>query len=244
MVWTSVRTSSSFLGTSARKDNDGLSSNSNNSTPRKESFRNLDSNRISTISSRTKSIDLNISSSPPNSRWMEDKKPALANGSATERIVRKDREGSTSSFLKTNSVNSIATSNYNYPVVNVNNRHQADDSSSRASLLPPPVPTINETSNGSDDKAQKRENLRKQRDNLNWDLQALLHNNNNNNTTTTTTTTSTTSTIPERKESNTPMKPLVSKGADVEGLMTKVWDKQYKETELYIASKYYLNGLV
>lgn len=237
VLWTSGRTTSSFLGAPAKKDTDTLSSNNSGITPRKESYRNVvDPNRLSTITAKTKSIDLNLSASPPSySRWSEDRRPS---GSTSERGIRSREPSQGSSILKTNSVNTIATSNYNYPVVNVN-RSQSDDPSTRSSLPPPPPPpTITETANGSDDKAQKRENLRKQRDTLNWDLQSLVDSN------PTTTTTSTTATLFERKESVTNVKsPSASKGADIEGLMTKVWDKQYKEAELYVAGKFLLLSL-
>jgi hypothetical protein len=210
-VWTAVRTSS-FIAPSAKKDNDTLSPPTPyGSFGRKESLgiSMEPPNRISAISSRQKSIDLNLGNgSPPISRSLDERRiPSIS-----ERNVQRRDPMNSGIMLKTTSATAcIATSNYAYPVVNVN-RIESD--------APPhtPQPTLNENPEDAS-KAQKREHLRTQRDNLNWDLCSL---------------TPTENPPLERKESTTSWKPTLQKGADVECLMNKVWNKQYKEAELYI----------
>jgi hypothetical protein len=214
-VWTTVRTSSFFGGsTPTKKDNDTLTS-SYGSLGRKESIPAVENNRLTSIPSRTKSIDLNLSngsSSPPISRVFEEKR---LGGLSEKNVPRRDNSMNVGIILKTSSATCIATSNFNYPVVNV---EKIGDSTPRSSHQV----TQQETEEVEDNyKQQKREHLRAQRDNLNWDLCGI------------------TSANPplERKES-TSWKPVLSKGQDVEGLMNKVWNKQYKEAELFITSMY------
>jgi hypothetical protein len=215
-AWTAVRTSS-YIGPSAKKDNDTVTT-TYGSFARKESVRTMENNRISAISSWTKSIELNLSNgSLPVPRAMEEKK---SGGSSSERNVHHRRDNSMTGgiMLKTTSATCIAQTNYNYPVVSVD---KIGDQTPRSSMQVTPGETQEETDIY---KQQKREHLRSQRDNLNWDLCNITNGGPN---------------PPlERKESISTWKPALSKGADVEGLMTKVWNKQYKENELYISSMY------
>ena len=209
--WTAVRTSS-FINPSSVKDNDVVT------TPtygyeRKDSIRTMENNRISAISSRTKSIDVNLNNnngSPPSRAILEEKK--LGSNSSVN-MQRKNNSMSGGIILKTTSATCIATSNFNYPVVSV---EKVGDPTPRSSVQITP----NETQGEDTLKAQKREHLRTQRDNLNWDLASITN----------------TSTPPLERKESTSWKPILSKGADIEGLMTKVWNKQYKEAELYISS--------
>eukprot|EP00026_Physarum_polycephalum_P001184 Phypoly_transcript_01185.p1 GENE.Phypoly_transcript_01185~~Phypoly_transcript_01185.p1 ORF type:complete len:673 (+),score=92.82 Phypoly_transcript_01185:134-2152(+) len=205
-VWTTVRTSSFFGSTPTKKDNDALTS-SNGSWGRKESL-SFENNRTT---SRTKSTDLNLShgsSSPPALRVFEERK---LGGLSEKNVPRRDNSMNVGIILKTSSATCIATSNYNYPVVNV---EKIGDSTPRSSHKV----TQKETEEVEDNyKQHKREHLRTQRDNLNWDLCNFSDPNPS----------------LERKGS-TSWKPVLSKGQDIEGLMNKVWNKQYKEAELYI----------
>jgi hypothetical protein len=125
------------------------------------SYSGIISNGYNSISKRTKSIDLNGNASPPPQRTLET--------SVSDRsIIRK--EPPPLPVKQAYSASCIGLTNYAYPVVNVKKKEEGEEEGDDA----PQEADQNEAV-----RAQRREQLRKQRDALNWSWEHNINNNNN-----------------------------------------------------------------
>lgn len=208
-AWTNGRTNSFIV--MPHKSNAAVESD----IKRRDSTKELA--RLSSNPKRTKSIDVIVSNtaSPPKPRTLET--------SMSDRPLRRElSNNNTPLSSKTHSSSCIALTNYQYPVVNVFNKEEGGTEAA----APP------EQSENDAQKARKRENLRKHRDNLNWNWTTQLGGHNNG------------SGVNNVHSTEIASTPAAAKGADVEGLMHKAWAKQYKEGELFVSGIYSAPNLI